>query len=243
MNRPDLVCRPAATGRVLMLLLAGAAAVGLQERLLQAQSFTDPGFESYSVADGAFLRPASGEWIFVNDAGVVDPPSPSSSTGPLNTWSATFPAIQGEQYASTYAGLDSLSQSVFLAAPGAYLLSVYAAAPDGSITIPPLSPQTLVDGEFTFILNNSPIGNSHSVTAGATWTLYSVEFSIDTPGSYLLGLRNTRADAYFINYDAFEITPVPEPAAWQLTLLLGGMMLSLIARAGRPKTCRTLTSH
>ncbi len=86
--------------------------------VLHGQAFVDPGFESYGVSAGGFIQPASGPWLFGNDAGLVEPPAPNSSTGPLNTWSAIFSPVEGQQYASTYAGADTLRQMVTFSAPG-----------------------------------------------------------------------------------------------------------------------------
>src|SRR6185369_1994372 len=88
--------------------------------IVNGQTLTDPGFEAYTVNSGGFVRPATGPWSFGNDAAVVKPPAPNSSTGPLNTWSATFAAIDGQQYASTYAGGDSIRQFVSFDAAGLY---------------------------------------------------------------------------------------------------------------------------
>src|SRR5438045_2010175 len=85
---------------------------------LHGQVFTDPGFESYSVNPGEFVRPSLGAWLFGGDAGVVEPPAPNSSTGPGNTWSATFAPVDGQQYASTYAGADTIRQGVVFVTAG-----------------------------------------------------------------------------------------------------------------------------
>jgi hypothetical protein len=197
--------------------------------LLNGQTFLDPGFESYAVSPGGFVQPASGAWLFANDAGVVEPFAPNSSTGLLNTWSATFAPVQGEQYASTYAAADSLQQSVVFGAAGDYRLSVNAAAPDGSVTIPPLGAFQLGDGRFTFTLGNTAIGSPHTVTAGSGWSLFTADFTIPIPGSYQLGVRNTATSPYFINYDAFEVQPVPEPSTVALGLL-GAFGLAISGR-------------
>jgi hypothetical protein len=197
-------------------LLAGIAACALN---LHGQVFTDPGFENYSVASGGFVQPASGPWLFGNDAGVVEPPAPNSSTGPLNTWSATFAPVAGLQYASTYAGSDTLRQLVSFSAAGDYRLSVYAAAPTGVLTIPAVGTLTLGGGEFTFTLGNAAIGSLHPVTAGTSWGLFTADFTIAAPGAYQLGIRNTLPAPYFINYDAFTLQPVPEPSTMALALV------------------------
>jgi hypothetical protein len=186
---------------------------------LHGQVFTDPGFESYAVNPGGFVQPTSGAWLFGNDAGVVEPPAPNSSTGPGDTWSATFAPIDGQQYASTYAGVDTIRQVVAFGAAGNYRLSAYAAAPNGSLTIPSVGTFTLGSGEFTFTLANASIGSLHTVPAGAGWSLFTADLTIATPGNYELGVRNTMAATYFINYDAFAIQPVPEPSTVALGLL------------------------
>jgi hypothetical protein len=194
--------------------------------LVNAQSLSDPGFETYAVDSGGFVRPGTGPWSFGNDAGVVEPPAPNSSTGSVNTWSATFAAIEGQQYASTYAGGDSIRQSVSFGAAGQYRVSAYAAAPSGSVTIPPLGPLTLGNGEFNFTLGNVAIGSPYTIAPGTDWSLFTADFSIPVPGSYQIGIRNNTTSPYFINYDAFQIQPVPEPGVWQLVLAMGTALVA-----------------
>ena len=186
---------------------------------LYGQQFTDPGFETYAVNPGGFLQPTSGSWLFSNDGGVVEPPAPNSSTGPLNTWSATFAPVEGQQYASTYAAGDTIRQSVAFNAAGDYRISVFAVAPTGTVTIPSVGTFALGDGEFTLTLGGAAIGSLHTVPAGANWSLFSADFNIATPGNYQLGVRNTVPSPYFINYDAFALQPVPEPSTIALGLL------------------------
>ncbi len=186
---------------------------------LTGQTILNSGFEDEPVAAGGFLKPVTGPWTFNNDAGIVRPFAPNSSSGPLNTWSATFAAMEGQQYVSTYAAADLVKQGVLFAAPGDYRISCYAAAPDGSLTIPTVGTFTLGSGQFSFTLGNSAIGAVNSVAAGSSWSLYSAVFSIPAPGAYDLGVRNTLAAAYFINYDAFQIQSVPEPRSTALILL------------------------
>jgi hypothetical protein len=199
--------------------------------IVHGQSFTDLGFESYTVSSGGFVKPTSGPWQFTNDAGVVEPFASNSSTGVLYTWSATFPALEGQQYASTY-GVDSLRQSVSFSLAGTYRISAYAAVPDGSVAIPPLGSISLQDGEFTFVLTGSPIGVTNVVSKGSSWNLYSAVFDIGSPGSYLLGIVNTKTAPYFINYDDFAIQAVPEPTTFQL-LLAYSLVLTTLTCAHR----------
>ncbi len=204
----------------ILVLLAIAA-----RSSLHGQAFGDSGFENELVSSGGFVRPTSGPWVFGNDAGVVEPFSPNSSTGPLNTWSATLSPMEGGQYASTYAGADTIRQALLFASAGDYRLSVYAAAPTGTLTIPTVGTFTLVDSEFTLTLNNVAIGSLHTVPLGSGWAQYEAVFTLALPGTYALGIRNTKAAAYFINYDAFGVEAVPEPASSQLLLTFG---LSLV---------------
>jgi hypothetical protein len=192
--------------------------------LAHGQAFTDPGFETYVVNSGGFVKPSSGPWQFFNDAGVVEPFAANSSTGALYNWSATFAAYEGQQYASTYAGFDSLSQSILFSAAGKYKVSVYAAAPDGFVTIPPSAPFPLEDGEFLFTLGSMAIGSTNIVPKGSSWNLYSANFNIGQPGNYTLWVRNTKTASYFINYDAFAIEVVPEPTTLQLLLTAGALV-------------------
>ena len=214
-----LIARAFAPGLKLAPLLLGL--VVTNPMIVNGQTLTDPGFEAYAVNSGSFVRPTTGPWSFGNDAAVVKPPAPNSSTGPLNTWSATFAAIEGQQYASTYAGGDSIRQFVSFDAAGLYRVSAYAAAPSGSVDIPPTGSSTLVDGQFSFTLGNAAIGTPYTLTPGSDWSLFAADFTIPTPGSYQIGIRNNTAAPYFINYDAFQIQPVPEPAVWQLALVVG----------------------
>jgi hypothetical protein len=193
------------------------------------QILIDPGFEQYAVSAGGFIKPVTGPWSFVNDAGVVEPPAPNSSTGPLNTWSATFAAIEGEQYPSTYAGGDTIRQSVSFGAAGDYRVSAYAAAPSGSVTIPPADPFTLGNGQFSFTLGNAAIGTPFTIAPGSDWSLFTADFTIASPGDYQIGIRNNTTAPYFINYDAFQIVPVPEPTFWQLMLSAGMAVVALHA--------------
>ena len=110
------------------ILLAIAVPFAATVSVAYGVAFADPGFEDYAVSSGGFLQPASGPWVFTNDAGVVEPYSPNSSTGPLDTWSATFAAYEGQQYASTYAGSNHIHQKVSFSAAGDYVISAYAAA-------------------------------------------------------------------------------------------------------------------
>src|SRR4051812_31302220 len=187
-------------------------ALALTQRLT-GQTILDGGFEDEAVAPGGFLKPSIGPWTYNNDAGIVRPYSPNSSTGPLNTWSATFAPIEGQQYVSTYAAADLVKQGVVFTAPGTFRILCYAAAPDGAVTIPNVGTFALTSGQFTFTLGNTPIGTVNTVAPGSSWSLYSAMFNIPAPGSYDLGLRNTLADTYFINYDAFQIQSVPEPGS------------------------------
>src|SRR4051812_8702378 len=196
-----------------------------------AQSLTDPGLESYSVASGSFTRPSSGPWVFGNDASVVEPFAPNSSTGALSTWSATFSPLEGLQYACTYAGADTLRQTASFSTAGTYTLSVYAASPSGSVTIPTVGTFTLEDGEFDFTLAGVAFGGTQTVHTNSSWSLYQADFVIGKPGSYVLGIQNTKTAPYFINYDSFQIQPVPEPAVTML--VFGGIACLLINNAGR----------
>jgi len=214
-----LILRAVAPGLKFAPFLLGV--IVTNPAIVKAQTLSDPGFENYAVNSGGFVRPTTGPWTFGNDAAVVKPPAPNSSTGPLNTWSATFAAIEGQQYASTYAGSDTIQQSVSFASAGQYRVSAFAAAPSGSVTVPPTGSSTLTDGVFTFTLGNAAIGTPNTMTPGTDWRLFTADFTIPAPGSYQIGIRNNTAAPYFINYDAFEIQPVPEPAVWQLALVAG----------------------
>lgn len=210
------VC-PRVTGRA--MLAAIVTVLVFTGRDVCGQALTDPGFESYAVSSGGFVKPSSGPWLFNNDAGVVEPISPNSSLGSLNTWSATFAAPEGEQYASTYAGADFIKQMVSFGTAGNFTISVYAAAPDGTVTFPSQAPKVLEDGQFDFTLQGSAVGSVQTVPKGSNWNLYTATFNIVSPGTYEVGILNTKSAPYFINYDAFAIQPVPEPATLRLVLI------------------------
>lgn len=181
--------------------------------------FADPGFESYAVADGGVLFDNGGPWAFENNARVVDAFAPNSGTP--DTYSATFAPFEGEQYTSTYGGLDRIVQDVYLT-PGSYTVSVYAAAPDGEWIHPVSGPLTLVDGGFDFVLDGANVSLENVLSPGTDWTHYFATFSIDTEGVYEVGVRNTRTAVYFINYDGFGLVPGPGVAGvFGLGLVLG----------------------
>ena len=228
-SRRKMRARPTFTMLFMVAVLASRVTV------LIGQTFSDPGFESYDVSAGGFVRPGSGAWLFGNDAGVVEPPAPNTSTGPLNTWSATFDPVDGQQYACTYAALDTIRQWVTFDTAGDYRLSVFAAAPDGSVSIPTVGTVTLGDGGFTFTLGNLAIGTEHLVAAGTGFGLFTADLVVSAPGDLLLGVRNTVAAPYFINYDAFSIQAVPEPSVIALGLIgaLGAGLIGLRRRGGR----------
>jgi hypothetical protein len=218
--------------RCCALSLATIWAVAAGNSVAFSQSLSDPGFESYALSAGQYIKPVAGVWTFVNDAGVVEPFAANSSTGALNTWSATFGPLEGQQYASTYAGSDTIRQLVTFANAGQYEISVYAASPSGTLTIPGVLTSNVVDGEFTFTLGNAAIGATHNVEAGASWSRYAASFDIPAPGNYQLGIRNTLAAVYFVNYDAFAIQAIPEPSAIAMGLVA---MLLLAFRVCKPR--------
>jgi hypothetical protein len=193
--------------------------LGMTSASTHAQVVLDAGFEGYAVAPGGFVKPTTGVWTFTNDAGVVEPFSPNSSTGVLNTWSATRAAYQGQQYASTYAGGDSIRQPITFDTAGVYALSVRAFAPDGMVTFG-TDTVPVSDGQFRFVLD-VPVGPTFTVPAGSDWTLYSTQVTVAAPGVYNVGVNNSLIATYFVNYDDFRITVVPEPAA-------AGMMLTML---------------
>jgi hypothetical protein len=184
-------------------------------------SLFDPGFESYVVSPGGYVKPGIGTWTFTNDAGVVEPIS----------WSATRPAFEGSQYASTYAGTDRISQSVSFDDPGWYQLSVKAFAPGGTLTIPGVFTNgALVDGQFQFVFDNAAYGPMITVPMGQDWTAYSTFVNVSAAGLYRIGVDNALSDRYFINYDDFSVVSVPEPSA---VFGLGGVVLMALYRRVR----------
>ena len=196
-------CAACVAGLAGFVLTAPAVAVPL----------VDPGFETFDVPAGYFVQPRPGAWVFTNDAGVVKPPAPNSSERPLFTWSATRPAFEGQQYASTYAGGDTIRQAVTFDSAGRYELSVAAFAPVGRVTIPGSNENLpLVDGTFRFWLDR-PVGPEWTVLAGSDWATYSTIVNVPAPGTYDVGVSNPVLDSYFINYDAFAVRAVPEPTA------------------------------
>ncbi len=191
-----------------------------------AQVVADPGFESYSLAAGDYLIPSSGPWLFNNNAGVVKPFSPPTSTAPLNTWSGTFAAFEGAQYASAYAGADWFDQSVSFPAPGDYLLSVYAASPGGTVVLNGGTHQ-LTTGDFRFAVGGVVRGPTFTPLLDSDWARYSTVVSIPAAGSRLVGFHTTKTDSYFINFDAFSVTPVPEPSGMALVCCVAAAGLAV----------------
>lgn len=218
LNLNTLMNMPTSFRRLVALLMAAP--------LVHAATLVDVGFEAYDVEPGTFVRPATGPWSFDNDAAVVKPFAPPTSTGSFNTWSAALSPWEGEQYASTYAGGDRLQQTVTFDAPGVFELSVYAAAPAGTLTLPGIATVTLGDGEFRFTIDGFYLSPLHTVAAGSDWTRYGVEIQIEEPGDYTLGIANVKIAPYFINYDGFAITPVPEPATCGMAMALVGLALA-----------------
>jgi MYXO-CTERM domain-containing protein len=69
--------------------------------------------------------------------------------------------------------------------------------------------------------------------AGASWSPFAADFTVNSAGSYLLGIRNSSLSSpYFINYEAFSIQPIPEPSTLALGLL-GLLGAGLIQRCCR----------
>jgi len=200
-----------------------------------AQAILDPGFEQILVPSGDFLRPTTGAWTYVNDAGVVRPPGRSTGTEVFDTWSATRPAFEGAQYASTYAGSDTITQPVTFNRAGTYELSVMAFSPSGILEIPgnPGLFMPLERGEFSFQLGGQ-VGPTWVVPLNSDWTRYATTFDVPAPGAYPVGIANTRSAVYFVNYDDFRITPVPEPSAAALVMMIVGCAASGHRRLPRP---------
>jgi hypothetical protein len=199
-----------------LLQVALISTLGLRSTF--AQVLVDPGFESYAVSSGGFLKPTTGAWVFRNDAGIVEPFSPSTSTAVLNTWSATLAPYEGMQYASSYAGGDWFDQEVFFPAAGQYLLSVYAASPSGTL-IQAGGAQQLVDGDFRFAVGGVVTGPTFTPPLDAGWARYRAVINIPAAGNRLVGFHTTKVASYFINFDAFSLTRVPEPASTALMLV------------------------
>ena len=207
--------------RVTIAFVIGACLLACP--LAPAQTVADAGFEQVPVASGQFVK-VGGPWAYTNDAGIVRPFGSSTTTEPLNTWSATRDAFEGAQYASTYAGGDTITQPVTFDQPGVYELSVMAFSPAGIQEIPgnPGLYKPLGNGEFRFEFGGGPVGPTWVVPVGSEWTRYATTVDVTQPGTYPVGIANTRVDVYFVDYDAFRIAAVPEPSAAALLLLTAG---------------------
>jgi hypothetical protein len=101
------------------------------------------------------------------------------------------------------------------------------------LTIPSVGTWPLEDGEFTFILQNTPIGDLHTVVKGSSWTSYSAVFSINSPGTYTLGIHNTKMAPYFVNFDSFTVQSVPEPSTMVLLATVAASLLFMVGRRQR----------
>lgn len=208
-----------------VIVLIGLAAVFACQSAM-AQMIQDSSFEGYEVDPGEYLIPKDGPWVFNNDAGIVEPFSPNSTIGvDMDTWSATYTPFDGEQYVSTYASRDSISQMIDIPADGTYIVQIYAAAPDGTIQFPGSDPKDLVTGGFTISVGNE-ISQIFQIAPGTDWSLYAAPFMLEA-GEQELRIANFGLASYFIHYD--NITIVPEPAT--LTILaLGGCAVGLRRR-------------
>ena len=129
--------------------------------------------------------------------------------------SAVFPAFDGSQYASTYAGAALFGESLYFASHGTYEVSCFAASPTGSLFLSNFQPVTvqLQPGNFAFQINRQSLGQPVPMMPGTNWTRYSAQFEIPSPGNYEVGVANIIGGPYFIYYDRFSIKllAVPEP--------------------------------
>lgn len=202
-----------------------------------AVTIQDASFESFNVADGSSVMAPDGPWLWANDAGVVDPILPNSSNGAVdNTASGTFAPMDGEQYATTYATLDRVTQIVEFASAGEYELSVWAAAPDGTLTIPEVFVDRLLDtGGFQFVVDGTAIGDVNMLDPATPWTFYSTRFFVPSPGQFSVGVRNVVTAPYFINYDAFTLQTVPEPSG---AMALGVLLALCFIKWTNHRQCR-----
>lgn len=217
--------------RIPTLLLAALLTLACTEST-PAQAVLDPSFEDYSVDPGGFTKSAAGAWTFENDAGVVEPISPNSSNGPLDTWSATFAALEGTQYASTYAGSDQISQQLSFPAAGEYELSIWAASPRGTVELPNVGELTLTTGDFQFVLDGSTVGDIHTPPLDAGWARYDATFSVAAAGEHDIGVLNLKSAPYFINYDVLRVSLIPEPSVIGM-LVVGWLALTVVGRRRR----------
>jgi hypothetical protein len=89
-----------------------SALVASSVSVVRGQSFIEPGFESYEVSRGAFVMPASGAWVFANDASVVEPFATNRDNGLFGDCSALFAPVEGQHYASAHGGSCHYSRSI-----------------------------------------------------------------------------------------------------------------------------------
>jgi hypothetical protein len=64
---------------------------------------------------------------------------------------------------------------------------------------------------------------NYTVQAGSDGTGYITRVPLPAGGTYDVEVANPTLDKYFINYDDFRITPVPEPVGIMLLSLPGCM--------------------
>ena len=190
--------------------------------LIGPPEFLDPGFESHSVENGAYLPHSTANdapWSFYQNSFIVDPFFSQTYSGSSNTRAATYAPQAGEQYVSTYAGNGGVRQLLTISVPGIYRVATYAASPSGSLFIQtPVTSGTfpMVSGEFRFLFGETQFGETHTTAAGITWQRFNSLVTVNTPGTYFFGAKNTKSGVYFNYYDNFNIelvSAIPEPSS------------------------------
>lgn len=177
-----------------------------------------------TIPNGSFEDSTS--WVLNNDAFI-----PFSSISHGDSWATpvedrvqyTFledvSPIDGEHFAITYAGFDTLSQSIHILSDGTYHLSVYANAITGKSN----TASSIASPKFALTMGD------HSATfkekTGDGWNIYTLSAYL-TAGQYDIQIENLTRGVYSIAYDNVVVAPasIPEPSSSLLFGLSGALL-------------------
>lgn len=205
------------TGVVALTLGAGLAHGSVQ--------FANPSFETdsdWTTMNDAELAFAGGEagWVWNTPVAV----------GATWTSQEDVTAPDGESFAITYAGLDSISQSILIPEAGTYEFSLDWNGIEGFFTNSDGSVLGSGTGVFRLFADTAFGGGSRgedvllsdAVTATTAGGWETFTWSVDLPaGEVLVGVENIELASYAIGFDNFRV--VPAPGAFGV-VLAGGLL-------------------